>query len=116
VLFAATALAVVLTVTITDPDLWGHLRFGLDMLRDGTIARSDPYSYVTAGQRWINHEWLTELLFALAWTAGASAGLVALKLAVAGITCGLLYRHLVGLPLQPLRAAILFIPLAAPLL
>jgi len=27
----------------------------------------DPYSYLSAGQPWINHEWLAEVSFALAW-------------------------------------------------
>ena len=31
--------------TVADPDLWGHLRFGLDMLNAKEIVQIDPYSY-----------------------------------------------------------------------
>ena len=52
---------------IVDPDLWGHVRFGQDLLETGSIVRADPYSYLTAGQPWINHEWLAELAQAAAY-------------------------------------------------
>ena len=57
-------LFVILLRTIADPDLWGHLRFGLDMVAARAIITTDPYSYVTTEQIWINHEWLTEVLMA----------------------------------------------------
>src|SRR5438477_428999 len=41
--------------TLADPDLWGHVRFGQDIVRTGRIVQADEYSYRTAGQRWINH-------------------------------------------------------------
>jgi hypothetical protein len=77
--------AVVVTSTKADPDLWGHLRFGLDMLADGSLHTSDPYSFVS-DRTWINHEWLAELLMAIAYSAAGPAGLALLKLSViAGI-------------------------------
>ncbi len=30
--------------TVADPDLWGHIRFGQDILRTGSIMQSDAYS------------------------------------------------------------------------
>ena len=51
--------------TIADPDLWGHVCFGLDIFGTGSIVQNDTYSYRTAGQTWINHEWLSELIFAI---------------------------------------------------
>ena len=68
--------------TVADPDLWGHIRFGLDTLQAGAVVRTDPYSYLSGGQPWINHEWLSELLMALAWDRLGPPGLVALKVAV----------------------------------
>ena len=62
----------------TDPDLWGHLRFGLDALSTGRLTSADPYSF-TQDVPWINHEWLSEVLFAGAYRAGGVLGLVALK-------------------------------------
>jgi hypothetical protein len=75
------ALAPVLVRTIADPDLWGHVRFGLDMIATRSLPRTDPYSF-TQDVPWINHEWLSELVMAAAYRAGGSVGLVALKAAL----------------------------------
>lgn len=65
--------------TVADPDLWGHLRYGLDNLEAGKVLRTDAYSYLTKPGAWINHEWLAEVSMGLAYLAGGSAGLVVLK-------------------------------------
>ena len=73
------------TRTSTDPDLWGNVRFGLDILRDGSVPHRDAYSFTT-DRAWVNHEWLSEVLIGHAFRAGGDAGLILLKLAaVAGI-------------------------------
>lgn len=61
-----------------DPDLWGHLRFGLDALAGGHLSTTDPYSF-TQHLPWINHEWLSEAAQAIAYRAGGVLGLVLLK-------------------------------------
>ena len=61
-----------LAKTIADPDLWGHVLFGGDLIRTGRVVRPDPYSYLTAGQPWINHEWLAEALFYFAYRAAGA--------------------------------------------
>jgi hypothetical protein len=76
------ALASVLGVTAltrADVDLWGHLRFGLDILESRGLESVDPYSF-TSDRAWINHEWLSEIAIAAAWLAGGSVGLILLKL------------------------------------
>ena len=47
---------------IADPDFWWHLRTGQLILQTHTIPHSDPFSYTKAGQPWVTHEWLSELL------------------------------------------------------
>ena len=37
----------ILSITVADPDLWGHIKFGQDLWQTGQIIRSDPYSYLT---------------------------------------------------------------------
>jgi len=66
--------------TWADPDLWGHVRFGGDILRTGLLS-VDPYSF-TSDIPWVNHEWLAEILMYGAWAAAASTGLIVLKMAV----------------------------------
>jgi hypothetical protein len=92
--FAACVMALVLCSVVsvwwrTDPDLWGHLRFGLDILRDHRIARVDPYSF-TSDIAWINHEWLSEASMALAYRAGGVHGLLLLKAGLVALSLALL--------------------------
>jgi hypothetical protein len=72
------AAAYVLLTSNADPDLFGHLRFGLDHLGSGHLWSADPYSF-TSDQPWINHEWLSELTMALAYSVAGVVGLAVLK-------------------------------------
>ena len=71
-------LLVVIIQTTADPDLWGHVRFGQDIIAAGQLPTVDGYSF-TSDRAWINHEWLAEVFMAAAYAAGGASGLVALK-------------------------------------
>src|SRR4029453_9195599 len=66
--------------TRADVDLWGHLRFGLDIVQERSLEIADHYSF-TSDRPWINHEWLSEIAIALAWQTAGTTGLIFLKLA-----------------------------------
>jgi hypothetical protein len=92
---AALALIVlaVLTHTRADPDLFGHVRFGGDIVASRSAQLPDRYSFAS-DRPWINHEWLAETIMYGAYRVGGAAGLVALKLGllaamIAGVTFGL---------------------------
>ncbi len=72
------ALLVIIIQTSADADLWGHLRFGQDIIDAGGVPAVDDYSFTT-DQAWINHEWLAEVGMSLAYAAGGPLGLVVLK-------------------------------------
>ncbi len=76
-----------------DPDLWGHVRFGLDRIAYG-LPTGTTYSY-TAGNTWINHELGAEWIFAVIAKEAGSFGLLALKLAIgiAVAACWLKRHH-----------------------
>jgi hypothetical protein len=83
--FAFAALVwLLLTQTSADADLWGHLRFGLDLLQTHALPRWDPYSFTT-DRVWVNHEWLSELTMAVAYQALGPLGLNVIKLIAIGI-------------------------------
>jgi len=63
-----------------DNDLWGHLFFGREILRDGKLPLQNLYSYTAPGYPWINHEWLAEVIFYGIFYLFGSPGLVLLKL------------------------------------
>lgn len=77
---AGTLLAAAIAVSPNgaDPDLWGHVQYGRDALRDG-LARTTTYSYTANGYRWINHENLSELALAIGVDTIGPAGLLLLK-------------------------------------
>lgn len=95
--------------TIADPDLWGHVLFGLDLIRTGRIIRPDTYSYLSGSTAWINHEWLAEALFGLAYRAGGATGLVLLKMALGLTVMGLVLAHLLRRGLRTLHAVVLLL-------
>jgi len=69
-------------VMLADPDLWGHIKFGEDIWMNGEVHQSDPYSYTAFGNTWINHEWLTEVLFYLLYRTFDTPGLVFFKVVI----------------------------------
>lgn len=87
------ALLVVLTPTSADTDLWGHVRFGLDILATRQIPARDPYSF-TSDRPWINHEWLAEVFMGAAYGIAGPAGLVLLKMTLAALAILLVYAVL----------------------
>jgi hypothetical protein len=81
--------------THADPDLWGHVRFGLDALRDRQLTTTDPYSF-TQDVPWVNHEWLSEVAMGAAFTAGGGAGLMLLKGVVVLMAFAVVWHALKG--------------------
>jgi hypothetical protein len=107
----AAAIALLLAVpTRTDPDLWGHVRFGLDWLHSHRLPSTDPYSF-TQDRPWINHEWLSEIASGAAFAIAGSAGLVLLKGAVVVCTMILVAHRLRGA--SPILASALVLLSAA---
>ena len=86
---ALAAVLIAVLVTRADPDLWGHLRFGADILHTRSLPSIDPYSF-TSDRPWVNHEWASEVLFAVVYAAGGGTALILLKVALIAIVCLLL--------------------------
>ena len=98
--FIVGCLAVFVLITfanVAEPDIWGHTRFGEDILRLRQIPTADPYSYVNQGFFCIDHEWLFDVMMACWYQLSGVLGLVLFK--------GLLVAALVGLLILPLRQA-----------
>jgi len=85
-----------LTHTPADPDLWGHLRFGSDLLATHRFPVHDPYSF-TSDRAWINHEWLTEVVTAAFYRSAGAFGLNVLKLLVITAVAVMVWRRVTEL-------------------
>ncbi len=70
------------SLVTADPDLWGHIRFGEEIWRLGALEPTDPYAFTTAGTVWLNHEWLTELIFFGVYQNTGDFGLLTGKLLI----------------------------------
>lgn len=97
---------------LNDGDTYWHLATGDWILANRAVPHVDPFSYTMPGAPWQAHEWLSDLLMALAFKAGGWSGLVvlmggAVALAV-GVLAARLGRSLGGLSL----VATLFVALA----
>jgi hypothetical protein len=89
-IFLLSAVSFMVSESEVDPDLWGHILFGEETIRQRAIQKEDIYSYTSAGTSWINHEWLAEVILAGVYHSADSAGLVILKLLVVLLTAVLL--------------------------
>ena len=56
-----------------DPDTYWHLKVGEWILANGAIPQVDHFSHTMKGAPWHSHEWLAELVFAIAYAKGGRA-------------------------------------------
>jgi hypothetical protein len=80
------AIVVADVTRLADPDLWGHVRFGQDVLAQRHLIFYDRYSYSAPGHLWLNHEWLSEVLMGALYNAFGTVGLNLMKFACAAAT------------------------------
>jgi tetratricopeptide (TPR) repeat protein len=84
ILFANIALLA--TVEIKDLDLWLHIRTGEFIVKNGYVPSVDVLSASFAGQPWINHEWLFQVIVYLVKSAWGLDGLIYMQSVVVVIT------------------------------
>lgn len=91
-------------------DFWWHLTAGEQILRSGSIPRADDFSFTSRGAAWIDHEWLFQVILALAWRAQAWGVFVLKAACAAGVaTIGFLSLRRSG---AAAAAALLVVSLA----
>ena len=88
-LIVVLAAALAMSPNVADPDLWGHVQYGRDVLETGTIAETTSYSFTADGYRWINHENLSEIVMAMVADTLGPIGLVAGKILLSFFVIGL---------------------------
>jgi hypothetical protein len=104
---AALAAAVVVFqgTVFNDPDTYWHIAAGGWMIDHRQVLHRDVFSYTWVGKPWASHEWLAEIIMALAWRAGGWTGVQLLFAASIGLAGWLLARG-VGRWLGPLGQAV----------
>jgi hypothetical protein len=75
-----------------DPDIWWHLRNAEYLFESHHLPDHDMYSFTVEGHDWVNHEWLSEIPYYLAWRGNGIAGMNLLSIVLLeSIFLGLLY-------------------------
>ena len=67
---------------VWDADIWWHLRNAEYLFTYLKTPQIDLYSYTTNSHAWMNHEWLGEIPYYLAWRAGGLMGIYAVSLSL----------------------------------
>jgi len=78
---------------ISDPDIWWHLATGKYILESGQIPRTDIFSHTVPGKEWVDHEWLSQVVFYQVYLWGGFAGVVLLKTAAVLVTFLFLFKR-----------------------
>jgi hypothetical protein len=115
--FAGILLFGLLAITArpaTDPDLWWHLRTGQWIAENGHIPHADPFSFTRAGNAWVSHEWLSEIVFYQIWRHTSWAGLIVFAAIVTTAGFMLLFLRCPGLRHWAVAATVLGALASAP--
>ena len=76
---------------LVEPDFWWHLRNGQQIVQSHVIPRIDTYSFGASGSPWLDHEWLSEAFFFLAYKVFALRGVVLLYFGLLALIYGAVY-------------------------
>ena len=79
---------------LNDGDTYWHLAAGNWMLGHLQVPHVDPFSFTHAGQPWVAHEWLSEVIMALVYRAAGWTGIVVLFGLATALAVGLLLSRL----------------------
>ena len=69
--------------SVQDPDFWWHLRIGRWMVENGRLPSTDIFTFTVPDHVWTDHEYLTEILM---WLVYSASGVVGISIAFGLIT------------------------------
>jgi hypothetical protein len=89
--FVALFVLLVLVLPLTDPDYFWHLKAGEIILSQRALPAGDVFSFTRAGQPWVLHEWLFEVMLFAAFALGGAFGVKLLAASLITATLGLTF-------------------------
>jgi len=78
---------------VLDPDFWWHIRIGRWMVENGRLPSNDIFTYTVPSHVWTDHEYLTEMLMWLVYSAAGALGIGLLFGAITYAGFYLMYRQ-----------------------
>ena len=88
------ALALFQSAILNDGDTYWQIGTGGWILDHWAVPATDPFSFTAGDRHWFAHEWLAEMLMALAFRAGGLPGVMMLAAGAVGLTAAVLLHHL----------------------
>ena len=88
------ALVLWLPAVLHDPDTLWHITIGEWILAHRAVPGVDTFSFTVVGRPWVAHEWLSEVILALAYRAAGWNGVMVLTATAAGSTIGFVALYL----------------------
>src|SRR5262249_13360432 len=79
---------------LRDPDTLWHIGVGRRILQTGSFPWVDDLSHTFDGHQWIARDWLSEIIFALAYNAGGWRGVAGVTVCAIALTFALLFAEL----------------------
>ncbi len=73
---------------VHEDDIWWQIRAGDEILHGHPVQKIDEWSYTVPGQTWTNYQWLSTVLFRIAWSLGGADTLVLLRVSLIGLWMG----------------------------
>src|SRR5580704_4216484 len=98
VLLVALGLFAMSARSVTDPDVWWHLRTGELIIHTHSVPRVDPYSFTRFGQPWVNHEWLSDVMIFTLYRWAGWGGLIVAFASIIGAALLLVFLRCPGHP------------------
>jgi hypothetical protein len=90
---------------LEDGDTYWHIVAGRWMFQHHAIPSVDPFSFTMPGAPWVAHEWLSEIVYAAAFSLGGWSGVVGVAAAAFAAALAILARYLLR-HLEPLYALV----------
>ena len=112
-LVAILAGMLAMSPNVADPDLWGHVQYGRDVISTGAIPATTSYSFTAENFRWVNHENLSEILMALVADAWGPLGLVGGKMLLSLLVLAIVAWHNLRQRTGLIASAVLLVLLGA---
>jgi hypothetical protein len=79
-----------------DTDTWWHLQAGRVTLESGRILQTDVFSHTRAGQPWVNHSWLSQVILYLLFHHFRYFGLGLFQALVVTLAFAFVYAQMEG--------------------
>jgi hypothetical protein len=76
-----------------DPDFWWHIRIGRWMAENGRLPSTDIFTYTVPNHVWTDHEYMTEILMWLVYSAAGTVGIAIAFGVVTWLGFWLMYRQ-----------------------